>query len=58
MPWNQVLLRRQHQKLISEFYHSLETGERSYVSAKDGEMSIRLICGILRAGETGAYISL
>ena len=58
MPGTKFYYGASHQKLISEFYHSLETGERSYVSAKDGEMSIRLICGILRAGETGAYISL
>lgn len=58
MPGNKFYYGASHQKLISEFYHSLETGERSYVTAKDGEMSIRLICGILRAGETGAYISL
>lgn len=47
-----------HAKIISEFYRDLETGERHFITVRQGSEVIKIIAAILTAGREGRNVSV
>lgn len=56
LPGSRFYFGASHSKLIDKFYCALETGGDDYIHVKDAEMSVRLICAILRSSRENEVV--